>query len=433
MNDIIISGGAVVTVDEKGQIFDPGEVVIRDGKILSVGPAGSTRAVPGQQQLIMKAENKIILPGFINAHTHAAMTLFRGVGDDLPLREWLQNRIWPLEAKLTAKDIYWGTLLAIVEMLQAGVTAFADMYFMCESVAEAVYESGIRASIAPGLLGISSSAEQELKTAVDFCRKWGGKAGGRITTMLGPHAPYTCPPSYLKQVIAAAKDIGVGIHIHLAETKQEVADLKNEYGLTPVAYLATQDLAGLHILAAHCVHLERKDISQLKNYGIFVAHNPGSNLKLASGIAPLPELLAEHIRIALGSDGAASNNNLDILEEARLTALIHKAATGDATAVPATLALEMATRNGAAALGLDKCCGQIKPGLKADLIIINRNAPHMYPLFDPISSLIYSAKSSDVETVLVDGKIIVDKGEIKTVDAEKIMYMADEHARKLLH
>lgn len=431
VSDLLITGGTVITVDEHGQIFDPGEVAIRGETILYVGPPGGNLPADWQPQRIIRAENMLVLPGLVNAHTHAAMTLFRCCGDDLPLQKWLQEKIWPLEAKLTPEDVYWGTLLAIAEMLLSGVTAFADMYFFNEAVAQAVTESGIRASLAPGLLGILPGAEQSLAEATHFCRQWQGAADGRITTMLGPHAPYTCPPSFLGEVLAAAKDLGVGLHIHLAETEAEIKEIKRDYGQHPVRYLVEQDIKGVHVLAAHCVHLLPEDIQLLAEEGISVAHNPGSNLKLASGIAPVPELLARGVTVALGTDGAGSNNNLDVLEEARLAALIHKGTTGEATAVPAGEALKMATCNGAAALGLSYC-GRLKAGMRADLILIDRHQPHMYPRFDPLSGIIYSAKSSDVQMVLVNGKILVENRELCTLDREKIMYMAEKRARKLL-
>jgi 5-methylthioadenosine/S-adenosylhomocysteine deaminase len=431
MDNILIVGGAVITVDKEERIFDPGEIVIQSDKIYSVGPLGCSPRPPlWEPQRVINAENKIILPGLINAHTHAAMTLFRGLADDLSLQEWLEDKIWPLEAKMTAEDIYWGTLLAIVEMLKAGVTAFADMYFHTEIIAEAVKESGIRASIAPGLIGLSANSQDKLINAADFCQRWSGKADGRITTMLGPHAPYTCPPPYLREVLSAARELGVGIHTHLAETKKEVVDIKKKYGLSPLKYLIENRITDLHMLAAHCVHLGEEDFQLLTESNIAVVHNPTSNLKLASGVAPISQLLAQGALIALGTDGAASNNTLDILKEARLAALLQKSYTGDATRIPANLALQMATTNGAAALGLEGT-GKIEAGLKADLVIIDREKPHMYPHFDPVSAIIYSSQSSDVETVLVDGKVVVDKGIITTLDEEKVVSEANRRAKKL--
>ncbi|HHW91289.1 MAG TPA: amidohydrolase [Firmicutes bacterium] len=432
MSDLLITGGTVITVDEEGQIFDPGVIAVRGDEILYVGPAGGELPPYWKPQRVINAENKLVLPGLVNSHTHAAMVLFRGNGDDLSLQEWLENKIWPLENKLSAEAVYWGTLLAIAEMFLSGITAFADMYFFPDAIARAVAESGIRAAIAPGLLGISPDSATRLREAISFCQEWNGAAGGRVTTMLGPHAPYTCPPEYLAQSLAAARDIEVGIHIHLAETETEIRGIKDQYGVSPVAYLCRQDLSNVHILAAHCVHLEDADIDLLSQNNINVVHNPGSNLKLASGIAPVPRLLTAGIPVALGTDGAASNNNLDILEEARLVALIHKGYTGQPTVIPAEEALKMATANGAAALGLKRKCGRLKAGMKADLILIDRQQPHLYPRFNPLSALIYSARSSDVDTVIVNGEIVVERGELCTLDGEKIMHMAERQARKLL-
>ncbi|HHY36237.1 MAG TPA: amidohydrolase [Firmicutes bacterium] len=432
MADLLITGGTVITVDEEERIFDPGAVAIRGEEILYVGPAGGELPANWKPRQIIKAEDKLVLPGLVNSHTHAAMVLFRGYGDDLALQEWLENRIWPLESRLSAEAVYWGTLLAIGEMLLAGITAFADMYFYPDAIAQAVAEAGIRAVIAPGIIGINPDAAASLREAISFCQEWNGAARGRITTMLGPHAPYTCPPEYLAQSLAAARDLDVGIHIHLAETEGEVEDIKARYGMSPVAYLCQQDLSGVHILAAHCVHLEQADIHLLAKNNIHVVHNPGSNLKLASGIAPLPRLLEAGVSVALGTDGAASNNNLDILEESRLAALIHKGYTGQPTVIPAAEALKMATVNGAAALGLKDTCGCLRAGMKADLILVNRHQPHLYPRFNPLSALIYSARSSDVDTVIINGKIVVEKGELRTLDRERIMHMVEEHAKRLL-
>lgn len=432
MLDLLITGGTVIPVDEEGSVYDPGLVAIKGQEILYVGPAGEGLPADWKARRVIKAENKLVLPGLVNGHTHAAMVLFRGYADDLVLQEWLENKIWPLESKLSAEAVYWGTLLAIGEMLLAGITAFADMYFFPDAIAQAVAEAGIRAAIAPGLIGVSPDAAVRLREAIGFCQEWNGAADGRITTMLGPHAPYTCSPEYLAQSLAAARDLEVGIHIHLAETETEIKQIKDQYGVSPIAYLCQQDLNNLHILAAHCVHLEEADIDLLAQNNIHVVHNPGSNLKLASGIAPLPQLLGAGVLVALGTDGAASNNNLDILEEARLAALIHKGYSGQPTVIPAAEALKMATANGAAALGLAETCGRLQAGMKADLIIVDREQPHLYPRFNPLSALIYSARSSDVDTVIVDGKIVVEGGELCTLDREKIMYMAESHAQKLL-
>ena len=375
MSNLLLTGGTVIPVTGDGRIYDPGEVAIGGSEILSVGPPGDAQARGWQPDRVIRAEGKLVLPGFINSHTHAAMSLFRGYGDDLPLQEWLEEKIWPMEEKLTADAVYWGTMLAIAEMLRCGVTTFADMYFFPEAIAQAVTETGIRASIAPGLVGTRSDSAANLRSAIRFCSEWDGGASGRITTMLGPHAPYTCPPDFLQAVLTAARELEVGIHIHLAETRVEVKNIGEKYGLSPIAYLFAQNCEDIHILAAHCVHVDGPDIDMLAAGKVHVSHNPGSNLKLASGIAPLPQLLEKGVPVALGTDGASSNNNLDLLEEARLAALIHKGYTGRPTVVAAQKALEMATIEGAAALKLAGQCGCLQPGLKADVILLNRSSP----------------------------------------------------------
>ncbi len=431
MSDLLISGGTVIPVTKEGCLYDPGEVAIRGNEILYVGSPGGNLPQDWQPQRIIRAEGKLILPGFINSHTHAAMSLFRGYGDDLPLQEWLEKKIWPVEKRLTPDAVYWGTMLAIAEMLLAGVTTFADMYFFPEAIAQAVADTGIRASIALGLLGVQSDSAANLERAIRFCSEWDGGASGRITTMLGPHAPYTCPPKFLQRVLDAARKLGVGVHIHLAETEAEVGDIKKEYGLSPIAYFFAQEPGDLHILAAHCVHVDELDMNMLAAGKVHVSHNPGSNLKLASGIAPIPQLLAKGVPVALGTDGASSNNNLDLLEEARLAALIHKGYSGQPTVIPARKALEMATVNGAAALGLAGQCGSLKAGMRADIILMDREKPHMYPAINPLSALIYSARSSDVDMVIVDGQILVEGGQLCKLDLEKIMVTAEKHSKKL--
>ncbi len=370
---------------------------------------------------IIDGTNLVALPGLVNAHTHAFMTLFRGMGDDLPLDEWLNNRIWPAEAKLTAEDVYWGVKLSLVEMIKSGTTAFADMYFFMEEAVKAVEEAGIRASLSIGMTPFDKDYEEILKESKDFVSRWNGAASGRILTMYGPHAPYTCPPEFLKAVALEAERDGVGIHIHLAETSKEVEDMKEKYGRTPVELAAEAGLFNVHTLAAHCVHLTQQDIKLLAEGGVFVAHNPQSNLKLGSGVAPVPQMLAEGIPVALGTDGAASNNNLDLLEEMRTAALLHKGVNMNPTLMPADDALRMAILNGAQALGF-RDTGCLKVGNKADLILMDFRRAHLTPLWDTLSHIVYSSSAFDIKTMIVDGRLIMDKGEILTLDEEEVYF-----------
>lgn len=432
MSKILIKNCLVVPVDQgshgDGNPYFPGEIGVEGTQIVHVGPPGTVGDdfVPDK---VIDATGKVALPGLINAHTHAAMTLFRGFADDLPLMEWLNNRIWPLEAKLTGDDIYWGTKLAILEMLKAGITAFADMYFFMDQVAEAVAESGMRASLARGLTD-GENSRQSLQEAEELLQKWQQSGNGRITFMFGPHAPYTCSPDFLRQIIEAAKKNGVGIHIHLAETMAEVEDIKKRYGKLPIELMEEVGLFEVPVLAAHCVYLEQHEIEILRDNRVAVAHNPESNMKLASGIAKVPEMLSQGVTVALGTDGAASNNNLEMFGEMRTAALLHKVNKLDPTVINAYQALQMATTNGAKALGLEKL-GSLKPGYKADLILVDLEKPHFHPHHDVIAHLVYAAGPADVDLVMVDGQILVEDGRVLTLDEEEVYQRVKECVQRI--
>ncbi|BCV25070.1 MAG TPA: amidohydrolase [Firmicutes bacterium] len=432
MSKLLIEGATVVTMDAENHVYAPGDIICEDERLVYVGP--SQQRLAWQPDRVIRGEGKVALPGFINAHTHAAMTLLRSYADDLALKPWLEEKIWPLEARLTPEAVYWGTLLACLEMLEAGVTTFADMYFYSEETAQAVTESGLRADLAPGLTGTTPDADKRLAAAADFVRRRQRSAAGRITARLGPHAPYTCPRPFLSDVVAAAKELGCGIHIHLAETSAEVQELQAQTGFTPVGLL--HEILGregpVPVLAAHCVHLSGQDMAYLKADGIGVAHNPGSNLKLASGLAPLAALLEAGVKVGLGTDGAASNNNLDVLEEARLAALLPKLATGDPAAVPARAALRSATLGGAEALGLESRIGSLEEGKQADLVLLDEGRAHLVPRHDVISRVVYSARAGDVDTVLVAGRILLEHGRPTTLDRAKILSEAQKQAEKLV-
>lgn len=376
--------------------------------------------------------NKLVTPGLINTHTHAAMTLLRSYADDMLLMDWLQNKIWPAEANLTGEDVTSGTLLAIAEMIKSGTTTFADMYFFMPEVAAAVAESGIRAVLSRGMTGITPTAEQALTESEAFFKDFHNTADGRITVMIAPHAPYTCPPPYLKRVVSLAARLGAEIHIHLSETKDEVTDCQKTYGKSPIALMDELGVFDLGTLAAHCVHVSAEDIAIMKEKKVRVAHNPGSNMKLASGIAPVPEMLAAGVCVGLGTDGASSNNNLDMLEELRLAATLHKVNTLDPLVIPAKTAFNMATTYGAKALGLEKSIGEIRPGFKADLVLWDMEAPHWYPRHDTLSLFTYAANAGDVHTVIVDGKILLDNKKLTTIDEERLLHEANRRSLQLV-
>ncbi len=433
MPDLLVKCMAVLTMDGEEDIIRDGEIAVRGDKIYHVGQAGST---PGdfQPERVLEYPGMVAMPGFVNCHTHAAMTLLRGYADDLPLMQWLREKIWPLEEHLTPEDIYYGTLLCCAEMIRGGTTTFADMYFAMEQVAQAVDESGMRAVLSRGMIGLGPNADKAMEESRAFIARWQGGAGGRVTTMFGPHAPYTCPPEYLQKVMSAAQELGVGIHIHLAETAGEVREIKEKYGKSPVALMEEIGLfaLGLPVLAAHCVHLDDNDVAILARRRVGIAHNPQSNMKLASGVAPVSRLLEAGAVVGLGTDGAASNNNLDMLEEMRAAALLQKVHTGDATALPAYTALRMATAEGARVLGLGDRIGRIKPGLQADIILLDMRQPHLYPLFDLYAHVAYAAASSDVHTVIIDGKVVMENRRILTLDEEAVLDQAQRAAEALL-
>lgn len=378
---------------------------------------------------IIDGTNMVALPGFVNAHTHAAMTLFRGMADDIPLDVWLNNTIWPAEEKLNSEDVYWGVKLSLIEMIKSGTTAFADMYFLMDEAIGAIKESGIRANLSIGMTPFDGDYHDILKRARGFVHNWNGAASGRITAMYGPHAPYTCTPNFLEAVVEEAKRDQVGIHIHLSETAKETKEIYEKYGFSPVGLCAKAGLFDVHVLAAHCVHLLPGDIEILAEGKAAVVHNPESNLKLGSGIAPVPAMLEKGVVVALGTDGAASNNNLDLLEEMHIAALLHKGVNLDPTLLPAAEVLSMATVNGAYALGLNNT-GVLKAGNKADLILMDFDKAHLMPPWDTLSHIIYSSSSADIETMIVDGRLIMKDRQVLTIDEEETYFEINKRFKR---
>ncbi len=406
-----------------------GDIAIENDIILSVGESVAEDFTPDRT---IECKDKFVIPGFINTHTHAAMGLFRSYADDMLLMDWLQKKIWPIEGKMESDDFYWGTMLGIAEMIQSGTTMFADMYMGMERVAEAVEETGIRAVIARGMAGVAPTAESALVNSEYLYNTYHGAADGRLRVMLGPHAPYTCPPDYLKRVVALSEKLGAEIHIHLAETQGEVDDCLKLYGKTPMALMDEVGLLDRGVLAAHCVVLSEEDIALMAAKNVRVAHNPGSNMKLASGIAPVPALLNAGVCVGLGTDGSSSNNNLDMLEEVHLAALLHKVNTLDPLAVPAHVALRMGTTEGAVALGVGDTIGRIESGYQADLTIFDMNQIAWTPRHDLVSLLVYAANSSHVDTVMVAGKILMENRRLTTIDEERVKFETNRSIKRLL-
>ena len=422
--NLLIKNATVVLPDGQTKTAN---IAVEGSKILAIGEAPADFIA----EQTIDAKDMLAIPGFVNAHTHASMTLLRSYADDMELMTWLNDHIWPVEAKMISNDIYWGATLAAVEMIQSGTTTFADMYgpFM-ERVADVVTESGMRGVLSRGIIGVAPDGEKKLEENVTLYEDYNGAANGRIKVMFGPHAPYTCPPEFLKKVAAAAQRLGAEVHIHMNETKAEIEQITKQYGKRPFEYVEDTGLFESPTLAAHCVHLSDDEIAIIKKHNIRVAHNPGSNMKLASGIAPVPRLLKESVTVALGTDGTSSNNNLDMLQEVQLAALLHKVNEYDPLAVPAFEALKMGTEYGAKAVGLDGI-GRFEAGAKADIVLVSMKGAAWVPRFNEVSLLVYSGSAADVDTVICDGKVLMQHRELLTLDEEKIKYEAQKCAERL--
>lgn len=426
--NILIKDIDLIDGTDEEKILKKTNVCIKDKVIWKIGevPEGF------KADKIIDGSNKLGMPGLINGHTHIAMSLLRNYADDLPLWQWLTTKIWPIEAKLDGEDVYWGSMLSILEMIKGGTTCFSDMYFFMDETARAVQESGIKAVLCNALIGNNDENMVQLKKSEELFKRWKNIEDNRIKFIMGPHAPYTCSIEYLKEVIKMSEKLDTNIHIHLSESKKEVEDSLKAFGKSPIKLMEEIGLFNRKTIAAHCVHLSEEDIDILSQYDVSVVNNPGSNLKLGNGFAPVDKLLSKGVNVALGTDGASSNNNQDMFEEINLASIINKGVSGDCTSVPAYTAIKMATINGAKALGLDKECGTIEEGKRADIILIDLNKPHTCPRHNLISAATYSIQSSDVDTVIVDGKIIMENREVKTLDEEKIMYYAAKRAEGLI-
>lgn len=404
-----------VAVYQAGEVKENSNILI-DGTRIAGFPENAETAVYDE---VLDGKGMLALPGLINTHTHVAMTLFRSYADDLALMDWLQNMIWPAEEHLDDDIVYWGSMLAFAEMIRGGTTAFCDMYMFMDSCGKAAAAAGIRGNLARGLAGCTPNGMNALRENVELFEKWNGAEDGRIRVMLGPHAPYTCPPEYLKTVRDTAEKHGIPIHIHLSETKGEVETCREKFGMTPIALMNDIGLFDVPTLAAHCVHVTDDDIAIMAEKHVSVAHNPGSNLKLASGIAPVVRMRKAGVTVGLGTDGASSNNKLDMFAEMRLAALIHKADLLDPFAIKADEALAMGTVEGAKCLGYDDL-GELRENYLADIILVDRSGWHWKPRFNSVSLAIYAGNSMDVDTVIVNGKTLMRGKEMMTIDTERL-------------
>jgi 5-methylthioadenosine/S-adenosylhomocysteine deaminase len=429
--DILIRNGLVLTMDPRQPVFAQGAVAIQEDRIAAVGGLETvgTRAA----RKVIDAGGGIIMPGLVNTHTHAAMTLFRGLADDVPLMNWLNDHIFPAEAALDDRQVYGGTLLACAEMILSGTTTFCDMYLFAGAVARAAQTAGMRAVVGEVLFDFPSPHYGPLEKGFDYTAQLIETYRGDplITVAVEPHSPYLCAPGLLQRAFELAGRHELPMVIHLAETEAEVQTLRQRYGRTPVEHLDVLGVLAPHVLACHCVRVSESDIQRLHRHGVKVSHNPESNMKLASGVAPVPELLAAGVCVGLGTDGAASNNNLDLFLEMDTAAKLHKVQRLDPTALDAGTVLRMATIDGARALGLSAGIGSLEPGKKADVILLDTRQPHWTPLYHPASQLVYAARGSDVTTVLINGRIVMEKGRILTFDLQQAMEEVNAMARQI--
>ncbi len=423
----LIRAATLVTVNDRDEVLEQADLAIADDKIVGVGAAPAGFA----PDRVLDGRDKIVLPGLVNTHTHLSMTLMRNYADDLAFWPWLLERIKPLEDHLVAEDVRIGARLGIAELIRGGTTCFHDMYFFMDEVAAEVADAGLRACLCGALFDNAGQGEALLEAAVGLHERWHGRAEGRVTVGLGPHSPYLCSPGYLREIRAEAERLRCGLHIHVAETEREVEESRRAHGRSPVARLAEAGCFDVPVVAAHAVYVDADDRRLLREGGASVAHNPGSNLKLANGIAPVQTLLDDGVNVSLGTDGAASNNNLNLFEEMHLAALLQKWLRRDAKALPARQVLRMATIRGAKALGLDARIGSLEVGKQADLIMIDAAQPHLAPRHDPVALLVYSAQAGDVCTVLVDGHPVLEDRKLTTLDEARLLAQAGAQTRRL--
>jgi 5-methylthioadenosine/S-adenosylhomocysteine deaminase len=430
---LIVSGGTVVTVDGANRVLAPGAIAIDGRDIVAVDtPAAIAQRFSTADTI--DASGDVVLPGLINTHTHAPMVLYRGLADDLALMEWLQKYIFPAEAKTVTREfVRAGARLATLEMIQSGTTAYADMYYFEEEIAQATKEAGIRGVLGQTIIQFpvpdANTPADGIARATAFIRQW--KNDDLIVPAIAPHSMYTLDAATLKTIRATADREQAPVIIHLAETRDEVKVTRDKYKTTPTRFLESIGFWGPRTLAAHGVHLTPADIRVLAKRHVAVSHNPESNMKLASGTAPVPDLQAAGVVVGLGTDGAASNNDLDMFEAMRQAAFLHKLQRNDPRALPATTALRMATIDGARAIGMEKTLGSLESGKRADLIVVSMRGARQTPMYDPISHLVYVSRGDDVRTTIANGKVVMRDRRVTTMDERAVLDEATAYAAKV--
>jgi 5-methylthioadenosine/S-adenosylhomocysteine deaminase len=431
--DLVIANGIVVTVDGDRRVINPGSVAVRGTTIVAVGAAdqiaGSYRA--GQ---IIEARGRVVMPGLINTHTHAPMVLYRGLGDDLALMDWLQNYIFPAEAKTVSPQfVRVGTELAALEMIRSGTTTYVDMYYFEEEIARATKRAGLRGVLGQTIIEFpvpdARTPADALKRSEAFIREF--QRDELITPAIAPHAVYTNDAASLTSSRDLARKFGVPLVIHLAETEDEIPLAMKRHKARPIAALDALGFFGGRVIAAHGVWVQPDEITLLRQRGVGVAHNPESNMKLASGTAPVPQYLDAGVAVGLGTDGAASNNDLDMFEAMRQAAFLHKLQSRDPRVVSARVALDMATIGGARVIGREQDLGSIEPGKRADLIVVRMDRARQTPMYDPISHLVYATRGDDVETTIVNGRVLMREGKVLTLDETQVLRQANAAAAQV--
>ena len=428
--DIIINGGKALLLDDKNTFLDNAAIAINSGEIVAIGNSHELSQKYHAKKII-NAIDSLIMPGFINCHTHAAMTCFRGMADDLELMDWLNNYIFPAEAKNINKELaYHGSLLAVAEMIKSGTTTFCDMYIFEEETARAAKQAGQRCLLGEVLFDFPSpnikSPQEGLAYTRRLIEKW--QNDPLINIIVEPHALYTCSPALLTDAKKLADDYNVPFGLHLLENKAEKEQLQQKFGKGAVSFLKDIGYLNERLIAFHCVCFSEDDMRLFADYGCKVSHNPVSNMKLASGIAPVPDMLKAGITVGLGTDGCASNNNLDMIKEMSAAAKLHKVARLDPTVMDARTVVRMATIEGAKGLGMGKITGSLEVGKKADIIILGLNKPHLTPLYNEYSHLVYAANGSDVDTVIINGKVVMENRQLLTINETEVMQKVREIA-----
>lgn len=432
--DLLITGGAVVTMDGERRIFDNGFVAIRGERIVAVGDAAELKAKGYSAKQTINARGKIVLPGLVNTHGHVPMTLFRGIADDLNLQDWLTKYIFPAEAKnVTREFVVAGTQLGLAEMIRGGITTYADMYYFEDAIAEETKRAGMRGVLGETVIDFPVADNKTWAEAMAyterFLKRW--KGDSLITAAVAPHAPYTVSTEHLNEVRALAERLDAPILTHLAEAPTETEFMAKTYNSRPAMYLERINFLSPRLLAAHVVHVNAEEIAILKRREVGVAHCPQSNMKLASGTAPIPAMLKAGLRLGLGTDGAASNHDLSLWEEIDSAAKLHKLMTGDPTAVPAQDALAMATIGGARALHMEKEIGSLEAGKRADVILVDLNATHLTPLYNYLSHLVYAVKASDVSDTIVNGRVLMRNRRLLTINEEAVKASARKYQQQV--